>query len=242
MATMVGEYSFKGVFTGLSAAFLLAAFVSFSAQAQGESEGEAEPVRPLRAEDCDKVRQALEGGLPFGPGFRRIVVDIPKNKAGIKGQVCRLLTLGTGIHMEGPKVPTLAAMIKLVQSSLFSRGWTVTDQTLLFSESSAPGRQVAALYRNNSICVTTVVIDMVKGITLSPNAVKDGKVRLSALKPHQREWWISVDCFSVKPKEKPAAKPDKGGEQMPPMMGKPGGEEVVPDPDAPAEPMPGSKI
>ena len=30
--------------------------------------------------------------------------------------------------------------------------------------------------------------------------MKAGKVMLSKLKPHQREWWISIDCFTVPPK------------------------------------------
>ncbi len=79
---------------------------------------------------------------------------------------------------------------------------------------------MAALYYNNAICVTTVVIDMVKGITPRPETMKEGKVRLGALKPHEREWWISVDCFSVEPKEKPAAKTalDEVIDNMKPMM------------------------
>ncbi|MDA0306526.1 MAG: hypothetical protein O3B76_09630, partial [Proteobacteria bacterium] len=214
----------------------LAAMIAFQAQ--------AEPVKPLGDEDCARVRRALEAGLPFGPGFRRMQVDFPENNADIKGQVCRLLTLGTGVHFEGPKVPTLAAMTKLVMGALRDRGWTVTNQTLLFTENSSPGRHVAALYRNNAICVSTVVIDIVKGITPAPETMKDGKVMLGALKPHQREWWISVDCFSVKPqgetKEKETKKPALKSsmkevmETVEPAKEEPALEEVVPDPDAPA--------
>jgi len=247
---MVGGISFRPI----SVAVLAAVFAAVLA-----APAQAEPVKPLGDEDCVKVRRALEAGLPFGPGFRRMQVDFPKNNADIKGQVCRLLTLGTGVHFEGPKVPTLAAMTKLVMGSLRDRGWTITNQTLLFSEKSSPGRQVAALYRNNAICVSTVVIDMVKGITPAPETMKEGKVMLGALKPHEREWWISVDCFSVNPQEKTqkklAAKPVAKSsmkevmemvEPVEPAKEEPALEEVVPDPDAPAEPpakpKPGPKI
>ena len=36
---------------------------------------QAETVKPLAATDCDRVRQGLEAGLPFGPGFRRMDVE-----------------------------------------------------------------------------------------------------------------------------------------------------------------------
>ncbi|NQU59942.1 MAG: hypothetical protein HQ512_02330 [Rhodospirillales bacterium] len=177
----------------------------------------AETVKPLEPKDCDQVRAGLEDSLPFGPGFRRMQIDFPKNAKDIDGKVCRLLTLGTGIHMEGPKVNSLAAMVKLVQGAMTDRGWLKTPDTSLFAEKSMPGRQVFALTRKNAFCVTTVVIDMVGGITLSPKVVKNGKVMLGKLKPHQREWWISVDCFAVPEPPKPMAEAGAGEKPMPAM-------------------------
>ena len=124
----------------------------------------SEPVEPLKPEDCDRVRRGLEDGLPFGPGFRRMEVEFPNNDKGIEGQVCRLLTLGTGVHMEGPKIRSLKAMGQLVRDALGARGWAETVETAKFAETSSPGRQVFALSRKNAICVTTVVIDGVRGI------------------------------------------------------------------------------
>ncbi len=60
----------------------------------------AEPAKPLAPEDCKRVRLALEQRLPFGPGFRRFEIEFPKNDNNIEGHVCRLLTMGTGAHME----------------------------------------------------------------------------------------------------------------------------------------------
>ena len=139
----------------------------------------------------------VKGIRCFGPGFRRMEVEFPNNDKGIEGQVCRLLTLGTGVHMEGPKIRSLKAMGQLVRDALGARGWAETVETAKFTETSSPGRQVFALSRGGAICVTTVVIDVVQGIIPAPAAIKDGKVRLGALKPHQREWWVSIDCFGV---------------------------------------------
>ncbi|HIE19733.1 MAG TPA: hypothetical protein EYP72_01715 [Rhodospirillales bacterium] len=60
-----------------------------------------EPAKPLAPEDCQRVRLALEERLPFGPGFRRLEIEFPKNDNNIEGHVCRLLTMGTRAHMEG---------------------------------------------------------------------------------------------------------------------------------------------
>ena len=40
-----------------------------------------------------------------------------------------------------------------------------------------------------------------------PEAKIDSKVRLSALKPYQREWWISIECFDVPETPKPPPMP-----------------------------------
>ena len=53
------------------------------------------------------------------------------------------------------------------------------------------------LFKDKTFCVTTIVVGLVEGATPAPGAVKDGKVMLAKLKPHQREWWISIDCFGI---------------------------------------------
>ena len=158
-------------------------------------------------------------------------VEFPNNAKGIEGQVCRLLTLGTGVHMEGPKIRSLKAMGQLVRDALGARGWAETVETAKFAETSSPGRQVFALSRGGAICVTTVVIDVVQGIIPAPAAIKDGKVRLGALKPHQREWWVSIDCFGVPQPEGASAVT-----APPPMMAAPGEKTAAPAPESPGEP------
>lgn len=190
---------------GLALCAVLSGLVAVPAWA--EPVEPVELVEPLKTEDCDRVRRGLEDGLPFGPGFRRMEVAFPNNDKGIEGQVCRLLTLGTGVHMEGPKIRSLKAMGQLVRDALGARGWAETADTAKFAENSSPGRQVFALGRKNAICVTTVVIDVVRGIAPMIEAYKDGKILLSKLKPHQREWWVSIDCFGVpQPEEKTGEK------------------------------------
>lgn len=165
-----------------------------------------EMVKPLPGEDCKRVRLALENDLPFGPGFRRLEVAFPKNARGIEGHVCRLLTMGTGAHMEGYGIASLKDMRSKVRHALTTAGLEETPETARFSEESRHGREVFALYRDNAMCVTTIVVGMVDGATPAASAIKDGKLMLSRLKPHQREWWISVDCFTLPEPAKTAAK------------------------------------
>ena len=74
-------------------------------------------------EDCQRVRLALEQRLPFGPGFRRLEVEFPKNDNNIEGHVCRLLTMGTGAHMEGYGIHSLKDMRSKVMQALKGRVW-----------------------------------------------------------------------------------------------------------------------
>ncbi len=157
----------------------------------------AEPVKPLADAECDDVRRGIEWSVPFGPGFRRLEFEFPKNDLGIEGKVCRLLTLGTGIHMESSKIRSLKDMRDHISGALRVLGWGETEQTARFTEKSTHGRAVFALYKPGNICVSTIVIGVVEGIEPDAAAIKDGKVLLGALKPYQREWWISVDCFQV---------------------------------------------
>jgi len=166
----------------------------------GVQGAEADTAKPLAAKECQRLRLALEGNLPFGPGFRRLVVQFPKNTEDIEGQVCRLLTMGTGAHLEGYGIGSLKDMAAKIHGALAAAGLKTTAETARFSETSRHGREVFALYKDNSICVTTIVVGIVAGATPAADAMKAGKVMLSKLKPHQREWWISIDCFTVPPK------------------------------------------
>ncbi len=189
----------------------------------------AEPAKPLAPEDCKRVRLALEQRLPFGPGFRRFEVEFPKNDNNIEGHVCRLLTMGTGAHMEGFGIGSLSDMRTKVMAALNAGGWTENAETGRFSEKSTHGREVFALFRNNALCVTTIVVGMVDGAIPAASAVKDGKVMLSKIKPHQREWWISIDCFGVPGAPEPPAPMAKAAADAPDAMGAMGG----PEKDAP---------
>ncbi|MBC8337751.1 MAG: hypothetical protein H8E39_03585 [Alphaproteobacteria bacterium] len=166
----------------------------------GAPEVAADTAKPLPAQDCQRLRLALEGNLPFGPGFRRLVVQFPKNDQDVDGQVCRLLTMGTGAHMEGYGIASLKDMHDKVYGALTAAGLAATPETARFNETSRHGREVFALFKDNAICVSTIVVGMVPGAIPAGSTVKDGKVMLSKLKPHQREWWISIDCFLVPPK------------------------------------------
>ena len=120
-------------------------------------------------------------------------------------------------------------------AALNAGGWTENAETGRFAEKSTLGREVFKLFRNNALCVTTTVVGMVDGAEPGPEAKKNGKVRLSALKPYQREWWISIDCFDVPETPKPPAPMAKAAPNAAGAMGEIG----EPEKDAPMmEPAP----
>ncbi|MEK9755294.1 MAG: hypothetical protein VW338_19055, partial [Rhodospirillaceae bacterium] len=83
-------------------------------------------VKPLPAAECNEVRNALEDGLPVGPGFRRLELEFLPNKFGIKGRICRLLTVGSGAYFEGPQIRTLVDMHAHLKAALTLAGWVET--------------------------------------------------------------------------------------------------------------------
>ncbi len=157
----------------------------------------AAPVKPLDLADCGDVRKVLEDGLPFIPGFRMVEFDLPKNAAQVEGKVCRLLTAGTGVHMETAEVHSLDDMGRLIAGALTAAGWEENDATKKFADTSKDGRMLFAVARKDAMCVISVVVGLIDGVAPDPQAVKDGKVHLGALMPYQREWWLALDCFKL---------------------------------------------
>ena len=157
----------------------------------------AQEVKPLPAAECNDVRRALEDGLPIGPGFRRLEFEFPPNGMGLKGRICRLLTVGSGVHFEGPEIRTMVDMHAHLKAALTLAGWRETEETRKFTERSVAGRDVFALYKNNAICVSTVLIGMTPGYSPTSDVKKNDQIYLGALSPFQREWWIAVDCFHL---------------------------------------------
>ncbi len=155
----------------------------------------AETVVALPGAECKEVRATLELYVPIAPGFRQLQMPFPDNEEKIEGSLCRLVAVGTGVHVENERVRTLKDMQRYVKGALLEAGWQETAQTERFKGRSKHGRDVFALTRNNAICVTTIQVGMVPGIDAPRAAMEDGTVYLGSLKPHQREWWVAVDCF-----------------------------------------------
>ena len=182
------------ILPGLLAALLLAAPTVGALRAVPAI---AQEVKPLPAAECNEVRTALEDGLPVGPGFRRMEFEFPPNQMGIKGRICRLLTVGSGAHFEGPEIRTLIDMNAHIKAALTLAGWRETKETKRFTERSVAGRDVFALFKKNSICVSTILIGMTPGYEPTSDVKKNDNIYLGALNPFEREWWIAIDCFHL---------------------------------------------
>ena len=124
--------------------------------------------------------------------------------------------------------PCASRAAKTRSTDIIGTGWPSTHgavkqtgQTARFTEKSTHGRAVFALHKSGNICVSTIVIGVVEGVEPDAAAIKDGKVLLGALKPYQREWWISVDCFQVPVPEGAAAPEDPDAPGAMPSMAAP---------------------
>jgi hypothetical protein len=175
----------------------IAACVAGSAWPLAQTSAQEQIVRALPASECGEVRQTLEQGVPIGPGFRRVIFEFPPNDYGIKGSICRLVTVGSGAYIENRKIRALADLHAYIKAALEQAGWVETEETQRFKDRSASGKDVFALYKNNAICVTTILINTVPGFEPDSD-VKDGdRIYLGALYPYERDWWIAVDCFHL---------------------------------------------
>lgn len=155
----------------------------------------ADTVVALPKSECAEVRFTLEERVPIAPGFRQLNMDFPRNQEGIDGTLCRLVAVGTGIHVENEQVRTLQDLQAHIRNALTEADWASTEQTRRFTGKSEHGRHVFAMTRNNAICVTTIQVSMIPGIDPPKAAFDDGTIFLGSLRPHEREWWIAVDCF-----------------------------------------------
>lgn len=155
----------------------------------------ADTVVALPTSECREVRATLEKYVPIAPGFRQLDMKFPKNPEGIRGSLCRLVAVGTGIHIENEQVRTLQNLQAHIRAALKEEDWLETEQTQRFTGKSGHGRHVFAVTRNNAICVTTIQVTMIPGIDAPKAAFDNGTIFLGSLEPHQREWWVAVDCF-----------------------------------------------
>jgi len=154
-------------------------------------------VTALPHAECAEVRTALEDGIPIEPGFRQLEYEFPDNEHGIKGRLCRLHAVGSGAHIEGAQIRSLADMHAFLKASLEQAGWRETKETKRFVDRSQSGKDVFALFKNNAICVATTLISLVPGYIPTTDVKTDGQVYLGSLFPYEREWWIAVDCFHL---------------------------------------------
>jgi len=154
-------------------------------------------VTALPQSECADVRKALEDGIPIEPAFRQMEYEFPTNEHGIKGRLCRLHSVGSGAHIEGAQIRSLADMHAFIKASLEHAGWRETAETKRFVDRSQSGKDVFALFKNNAICVATTLVSPAPGYIPTTDVKSDGQIYLGSLFPYEREWWIAVDCFHL---------------------------------------------
>lgn len=172
-------------------------FVTFAVGTGARADVLDQTVSALPQAECSEVRKGLEDGVPIMPGFRQFEYEFAPNVHGIKGRLCRLHAIGSGAHMESARIRSLADMHAFIKASLEHIGWRETEETARFTDRSQPGKDVFALFKNNAICVTTILISPAPGYVPSPETKADDQVYLGALFPYEREWWVAVDCFHL---------------------------------------------
>lgn len=173
----------------MKAAYLLLAGLPVIGGEGFASEHEAHPLTPT---ECASVRELLEGGVPIGPGWRMFESDFPPNSPLVTGRFCRLLTMGTGEHMEGMKVRALSDLRDFAAGALRAGGWARGRFSEKFRAEEGPGRAVFALEKGRALCQVTMLAHPVRASGGKKQAEAGG---LAALPPHERAYWISVDCF-----------------------------------------------
>ncbi len=154
-------------------------------------------VTALPYSECADVRKALEDGIPIEPAFRQMEYEFPDNEHGIQGRLCRLHAVGSGAHIEGAQIRSLADMHAFIKASMEHAGWRETDETKRFVDRSQSGKDVFALFKNNAICVATTLVSLAPGYVPTTDVKSDGQIYLGSLFPYEREWWIAVDCFHL---------------------------------------------
>ena len=88
----------------------------------------AETVVALPGAECRDVRNTLELYVPIAPGFRQLDMPFPENEEKIEGTLCRLVAVGTGVHVENERVRTLKDMQGYIKGALTEAGWRETDE------------------------------------------------------------------------------------------------------------------
>ena len=168
----------------------LAGWLVYGGSPTGADSHEA---HPLTRNECAAVREMLEEGVPIGPGWRMFESSFEPGAQGVRGRFCRLLTMGTGEHMEGMKIRSAADIADYLTGALRKAGWQEGFFTRKF-RAEGQGRRVFALEKGRAVCRVTLLTQPVRAVA-GRNAKKEDKNAPAALAPHQRAYWVGVDCF-----------------------------------------------
>ena len=136
----------------------------------------ADTVVALPKSECREVRHTLEKYVPIAPGFRQLDMKFPKNPEGIKGTLCRLVSVGTGIHMENEQVRTCRTYKRTSAQRSKKKTGKKPSKPNVSAAKSSHGRHVFAMTRNNAICVTTIQVSMIPGIDTPKAAYDNGTI------------------------------------------------------------------
>ena len=182
----VGIWSVAGLFAGV----FLAGWLAYE---ECPAQADSHETHPLTRNECAAVREMLEEGVPIGPGWRMFESAFEPGAQGVSGRFCRLLAVGTGEHMEGMKVRSAADIADYVAGTLRKADWAEGSFARRF-RAEGQGRRVFALEKGRAVCRVTLLSHPVRAVA-GQDAKKGDKNAPASLAPHQRAYWVGVDCF-----------------------------------------------
>jgi hypothetical protein len=178
---------------GIAALFVAAYTAGWLVYGGSPSGADTHEAQPLTGNECAAVRVMLEENIPIGPGWRMFESSFEPGAQGVSGRFCRLLTMGTGEHMEGMKIRSAADIADYLAGALRKAGWEEGPFARKF-QAEEQGRRVFALEKGRAVCRVTLLTQPVRAVA-GGDAKKEDKGAPAALDPHQRSYWIGVDCF-----------------------------------------------
>lgn len=178
---------------GIAALAVMVYLAGWLVYGESPTGADTHEAHPLTRNECAAVREALEEGVPIGPGWRMFESSFEPGTQGVSGRFCRLLTMGTGEHMEGMKIRSAEDIADYLAGTLRKAGWEEGPFTQKF-RAEGQGRRVFALEKGRAVCRVTLLSEPVRAAA-GRTTDRGDKEGFASLAPSERSYWVGVDCF-----------------------------------------------